>query len=154
VASNPLNDWLADVAADAVEVRPGDINAEAQANLWSFSLSPEQAAAVSVDDVVRFVDQVVEARRGWLRDKGAAMVNYWWHDAQAGQLRFSLVSAGHQRLPFGVEVVQVPDVRQIISDWLASPYLHGIPFANLDSEQTDRPEDRPAALAVWSTVLP
>ena len=51
MTANPFPEWLAEVAADAVIVDPGDIAAEARGNLWSFSLSAEEAAVVTVADV-------------------------------------------------------------------------------------------------------
>jgi hypothetical protein len=91
MTANPFPEWLADAAADAVIVDPGDIAAEAQGNQWSFSLSADMAAVVTVADVETFSTGVADARRAWLAARGAGpMVLYWWHDRQAGQLRFSL----------------------------------------------------------------
>lgn len=132
MTANPFPEWLAEVATDAVVVRPDDIGAEARCNLWTFSLSPEQAAAVSVADVEQFAAGVAEARRAWLEARGAGpMLLYWWQDSQAGQLRFSLVSAVHGRLPFDCEVVPAVSFRSVATDWLSSPLLHGISSADL-----------------------
>ena len=156
MAANPFPEWLADVASDAVVVRPDDVDAEARGNLWSFALSPEQSAAVSAADVEAFAVGVAEGRRAWLsaRDAGP-MVLYWWHDAQAGQLRFSLVSAAHGRLPFGHEVVPAASLAAVASDWLGSPHLHGIAWGEVRPLAPDEvpAEPRPAALPVWSVVL-
>ena len=157
MAANPLAEWLAEVAADAVVVRPEDIEVEARANLWSFSLTPEQVAAVSADDVVNFAAGVAEGRRSWLSSRRAGpMVLYWWHDAQAGQLRFSLVSASHGRLPFGCEVVPAASLAEVASDWLGSPSLHGISPGELRelTPGEEPPEPSPAVLRVWSLILP
>ena len=59
------------------------------------------------------------------------MLLYCWHDEQAGQFRLSLVSASHGKLPFGCEVAPVEDLGAIIRSFLASPYLGGIPWADL-----------------------
>ena len=155
VVLNPFIEWIAQVAADPVVVRPDNIGAEAKGNLWSFSLSPQQAAAVTVADVRRFAEQVILARRAWLNARNAgAMVIYWWHDAQAGQLRFSMVSAVHGELPFGCRTIAAPSLESVIDDWLRSPSLHGIPWSELQPSAADDPERTPFSLAVWTQVVP
>ncbi len=152
---NPFIEWIAEVAADPVVVRQDNIGAEAKSNLWSFSLSPEQAAVVSVADVLRFAEQVILARRAWLNARNAGeMVLYWWHDAQAGQLRFSMVSAVHGELPFGCRTIAAPSLESVIDDWLRSPDLHGISWSELRASAADDPEPRPFSLAVWTQVVP
>src|SRR6476659_4930425 len=71
MAANPFLVWLAEVAADAVVVRPEDIEAEACGNQSSFSLSPEQPAIVSVADVEEFATGVADGRRAWLSARPA-----------------------------------------------------------------------------------
>jgi hypothetical protein len=132
VAVNPFPGWLAEIAADPIVICPDCIDAEAHGNLWSFALSPEQAAVVSVTDVEAFAAGVADGRRAWLMaHRSEQMVLYWWHDAQAGQLRFSLVSAAHNRLPFGCEVAPAASIKAVAADWLGSPALHGIPWDEL-----------------------
>ena len=85
------------------------------------------------------------------------MVLYWWHDRQAGQLRFSLVSAAHGRLPFGARVVPAPSVRAIAEDWLSSPHRDGIPWAEtrpLTPGEAERNRAASPDLPVWSVRLP
>jgi hypothetical protein len=152
---NPFIEWSAEVASDPVVVRPDNIRAEAKGNLWSFSLSPEQAAAVTVATVLRFAEQVILARRAWLTARNAGeMVLYWWHDAQAGQLRFSMVSAVHGALPFGCKTTQASSHESVIEDWLRSSYLHGIPFSELEPSAADDVEPTLAPLSVWSQTVP
>lgn len=156
MASNPFIEWLADVAADPVVIRADSIEAEARSNMWSFSLSPEQVAAVCTADVVRFAGQVAEARRAWLAARKAGpMVLYWWHDAQAGQLRFCLVSAVHGHLPFGCKLVAAPSLESLVEEWLGSPHLHGIAWSELRPSAADDDTDAPRPpLAVWSQTVP
>lgn len=156
MSANPFREWLAEVGTDAVVVRPDDITAEARGNLWSFSLSPEQLAVTSVVDVEVFAVGVAEGRRAWLAARRSGpMVLYWWHDVQAGQLRFSLVSAVHGCLPFGGEVVAAASFAAVASDWLRSQHLHGIAWSELQPLSPDgvAPEAPPVALPVWSLML-
>ena len=64
--ANPFPEWLAEVAADAVVVRPDDVTAEARGNLWTFGLSAEQRAVVTSAEVEEFVRAVAAARGRWL----------------------------------------------------------------------------------------
>jgi len=154
LALNPFIDWLPEVTADPVVVCPNDIGAEARGNLWSFSLSANQAAAVCVADVIRFAGQVAEARRAWLAThKVGQMVLYWWHDDQAGQLRFSLVSAVHARLPFGCKLVAAKNLDSIVQQWLGSPHSHFIPWSDLQRLAVGEAEPPVPPLSVWSQTL-
>src|ERR1700722_4768606 len=102
---NPFPTWLDEVASEPLVVNTDCIEAEAHRNMWSFSLSREQAASVSIADVEEFARGVIEARRASLSATGMRpMVMYWCHDAMAGHLCFSLVSASHGILPFGCEL--------------------------------------------------
>ncbi|UYC10449.1 hypothetical protein [Xanthomonas sp. CFBP 8445] len=114
--------WLQQAAAAAIVVDGDAIQHEAQANLWAFSPREDQAAGVDVASVVRCVEAVADDRQATLRAQGApSMIFYCWHDGQARQLRFSLVSAAHGRLPFGVPIQQtsLPALiaRIVQTDW-------------------------------------
>jgi hypothetical protein len=127
VEQSPFADWLPDVVRDPVVVRPDDIIAEARGNQWSFSLTPSQAASVTIPEVLAFAAEVSRGRTEWLRRHSSApVVLYWWHDSQAGQLRFSLVSASHGRLPFGCPLSPAPELATIVSAWLAAPISGGV----------------------------
>ena len=159
MVANPFPEWLPDVVADAVVVDPSNIAAEAHGNQWSFSITPEMAAAVSIADVEAFAAGVADARRAWLSARGAGpMVLYWWHDEQAGRLRFSLVSAAHGRLPFGRCVIPAASFRVIAEEWLKSPYLGGIPWAEprplAAGEEEQETAPPPLSLPVWSLQVP
>ena len=137
-------------------VRPDDINAEAHGNMWSFSLTAEQAASVTTTDVVAFAAAVADARRAWLSANGfGSLVLYWWHDSMAGQLRFSMVSAKHGQLPFRCEIFQTSSLEPIASDWLGSASLHGIPWNELrESAPAEAAAEPPHfVLPVWSVAL-
>lgn len=156
-----LAEWLPDVVNDPVVVQPDDLNSEARRNLWSFSLSREMAATITVAHVERFSEKIIEARRKWLTVKGAeAMWIYWWHDEMVGQLRFSLVSTTHGRLPFGSRVIATPRLSEIIAAWLNSRCLEGIPWEEpqgIDDEilaRHDHSDHEARDLRVWSAVIP
>lgn len=138
MAANPFPGWLTEVAADAVVIRPDDIIAEARGNLWTFGLDDRQRAAVTPAEVEVFVLAVAAARGQWLAERGlGSMRLYCWHDAQAGQLRLSLVSAGHPALPFGCPVDASADLAAVVRDFLGA--VAALPLA---------------PLPVWAAVVP
>jgi hypothetical protein len=156
---SPFSRWLRDVASDPVVVDRDDIGAEGLGNEWIFTLTPEEAAIVTIADVEAFAAAVVEVRRAWLLALGASsMVMYWWHEAPAGALCFSLVSAGHGFLPFRRSVIPAASLRAVAVAWLGSPYLKGTPseeFVAVDPSLDDEISEMPLPdLPVWSMRLP
>jgi hypothetical protein len=162
VTQNPFPEWLEEVAADEIVVNAADIKAECFPNMWSFSLSFEMAEATTIQDVKDFVLKIVRARADQLQERGfppKSMVFYCWHDEQAAQLRFSLVSASHGHLPFGATLQSVEKLETIIGSWFNNPYLEGIPWDEFvevdpnDLEPEDEDEGEPYVLQVWSTLI-
>lgn len=115
--------WLQQAADDAIVVDGEDMQHEARSNLWAFSPRDDQHAGLDAESVARFVEAVADSRQAALRAQGLpAMTFYCWHDGQARQLRLSLVSSAHGRLPFAGPVRHVP-LREIVdravhADWL------------------------------------
>lgn len=143
----PFPAWFKDVVTEKLIVEPKDIDIECQANMWSVSLSPEQAKIVSIENVKDFILQVKLAYIDQLCAQGypeGSMCFYCWHDEQAGRLRFSLVSASHKYLPFPCKLRGVEDIEAIVGDWLICCNLHGT-----DWEE----EDAPYVLPIWSVQI-
>jgi hypothetical protein len=117
------HEWLQLARSDEIVVDNSDINREAQGNLWVFSPPDDQLERLDTEAVMRFVDEVIRSRHAVLSDgRLPDMTFYCWHDHQARQLRFSLVSSSHGRLPFACEVKRV-DLRSVVcavvhDDWL------------------------------------
>ena len=156
MAANPCCEWLTEVAADAVVVRPVFVILVGCGNRGAGARAPEQAAIVTIADVVVFSNAVADGRRVWLSAHGARpMVLFWWHDTPAGQLRFSMVSAAHGQLPFGCEIVGASSLASIVSNWLRSKTLHGIPWSEFQEFSPDEVVTDPPnfVLPVWSVVL-
>ncbi len=120
MVANPFPGWLAEVSADAVVVRPDDTTAEARGNLWTFGLDEDQRAAIGPAEVEAFVRAVAAARGRWLAERGSGPMRFYcWHDAQAGQLRLSLVSASGAGLPFVCPVEPVSVLGAVAQGFLA-----------------------------------
>jgi hypothetical protein len=117
------HEWLQLARDDVIVVDDADINREARENLWVFSPREDQLGRVDSDTMMRLVDEIIRHRRAALSDRGLPeMIFYCWHDPLARQLRFSLVSSLHGRLPFAREAKKV-DLWTVVGavvqdDWL------------------------------------
>lgn len=146
-----VNAWLAMAQDDEVLVDPDDINHEAMTNMWSFSPTDEETPYIEAADIVEFIGQVIAARSSALA--GEAMLLYCWHDAQCRQLRFSLVSRSHGRLPFRCALRETQDLsliaeRVVNGDWRNENYMQA------PSEQGDEQEAAPFVLPVFVVPVP
>jgi hypothetical protein len=158
----PFNDWLPDVAADPIFIdsAPAGLGEEARRNMWAFSISSEQAEAVSAPAVVEFVMEVARARSKQLSDLPLgphATAFYCWFDEQACQLRFSLVSASHGQLPFGATVKLVEDLCHLADRFVRSDYHDGIPWSEISdcSDEDEKPQSvNEYVVEVWTITVP
>ena len=146
--------WFEMAKADEVVIDDEDINYEALENQWIFSPREDELEGLTPEAVTKFVQAVFEARREWLRSHRAApMLFYCWHDFQARQLRFSLVSASHGRLPFGCQLEETSlesvTTRVVRIDWLAETY-----FVPARYEEVLEAQEKPFVLPVWVARLP
>ncbi|MDN2696303.1 hypothetical protein O0882_08245 [Janthinobacterium sp. SUN073] len=136
---------------DEVFIDTDDINHEAITNMWSFSPTDEETPQIHAADIVEFIGQVIAARRSALAGKD--MLFYCWHDAQCRQLRFSLVSRSHGRLPFGCELRETQDMaliaeRVVNGDWRIEDPMQA------PSEEGDEQEAAPFVLPVFVVAVP
>jgi hypothetical protein len=165
MATNPFQEWLSEVVADKIVIALDEINTEAEANMWSFSLTSEQAAAIAPDQVEMFIREVAEAGSKQIDALGCgSMLFYCWHDEMAAQLLFSLVSTSHAILPFGCPIERVADLGLVVRDFLSSTYHDGIPWSEFEivthPSQTELDQideesaQRMSPLRVWSQELP
>ena len=149
--STVLSNWLAMARDDAVEIDPDDINHEAMTNMWSFSPTDEETPQIHAADIVEFIGEVIAARRGALT--GEDMLLYCWHDAQCRQLRFSLVSRSHGRLPFRCELRETQDLT-LIADRVVNGDWRNEDVMQAPSEEGDEQEPAPSYLPVFVTPVP
>ena len=160
-------DDVAEVTSDTILVNtpPTGVVQEARANLWAFSVTPEQARGITPAQVEQFLHAIMGARSRELvaRDGGNhPMYFYCWCDEQAAQLRFSLVSVLHGHLPFARPITPVPELSTIIVRFLAFPNHDGIQLggsvlpgaANNTSSAADPVDTPPQPLEVWIRQLP
>ena len=130
----------------------GDLNQEIRTNMWSISMSREQRTNTSLDQLLAFFRDVMANRREQIRHSQAnhGMWFYIWHDQQASQLRFSLISNFHTKLPFEAEVISA-NLETILEEFLNS--LNHIPLSPFDVYDYD-PEKQRAEQDTPPFVLP
>lgn len=136
---------------DAVEIDPDDINHEAMTNMWSFSPTEEETPQIHAADIIAFVGELMAARSSAV--KGEEMLFYCWHDAQCRQLRFSLVSRSHGRLPFRCELRETQDL-SLIADRVVNGDWRNEDFMQEASEEGDEQESPPFILPVFVVPVP
>lgn len=149
--STVVNNWFSMAKDDAVEIDPDDINHEAMTNMWSFSPTDEETPQIHAADIVAFIRELIAARSSAL--VGEEMLFYCWHDAQCRQLRFSLVSRSHGRLPFRCEVRETQDL-SLIADRVVNGDWRNEDFMQAPSEEGDEQEQAPFILPVFVAPVP
>ncbi|CAM2745988.1 hypothetical protein [Janthinobacterium lividum] len=149
--STVLNNWFSMAKDDAVEIDPDDINHEARTNMWSFSPTDEETPQIHAADIVAFIGELIAARSSAL--VGEEMLFYCWHDAQCRQLRFSLVSRSHGRLPFRCELRETQDLA-LIADRVVNGDWRNEDFMQAPSEEGDAQEQAPFILPVFVAPVP
>ncbi len=158
-----LDEWLEDVTGDnlLIDESESGLEHEARNNLWSFSISSDQAQTLTKGDIKAFLDAVVEARRQQIMrmpDGRHSMTFYCWYDEQAIQLRFSLVSTSHGRLPFHTDIEVCKDLDYVAARFLTSPNHDGLPMSKFKPQPTAGNQEveatAPASLQVWTKRLP
>jgi hypothetical protein len=108
--------------SDEIVVDSQDVNREARENMWVFSPRDDQLGRIDADTVMRFLNEIIRSRRADPSDNAAPEMDFYcWHDHQARQLRFSLVSSSHGCLPFACAIKEVGllgIVDSVVHDWL------------------------------------
>jgi len=152
---NPFLDWLVEVEQDQVviDATQAGLETEARKNLWTFSLTEQQAQELKPEEVLHFLQTVISARERLITERFGhqhPMVFYCWFDELAAQLRFSLVSACHNQLPFKSRVNLVVELIFIVESFLASSYHNGIKAKDFGAALSDVPR----SISVWAKQIP
>jgi hypothetical protein len=108
------------IAGETLVISPHDRDAERANTSW-FGAPPHERLGMSADEVVTAFQETAEL----LRDQMATLpyagpaTFYVWHDGEAGQLRCSTGSCGHDALPFDAPYRATSDLHGIVSEFLA-----------------------------------
>lgn len=143
-----LQRWYEMASHDTVVVDSEDINHEAQANMWGFSPSEGELSQITVEGVEEFIREIIRQRKASLN--GQEMLFYCWHDFQIRQLRFSLVSRSHGRLPFGCEIQRINDISDIVEQAVAGDWLKK---ENIDDADDHLACDKPFLLPIFASCI-
>lgn len=103
---------------------------EISCNCIRLALPPD---GTSVDELARFLDRVKENRRKQLSNSSltADLIYYLWFDEPAGVLCINFINSNHSSLPFRCALRPADSERRILECFLHSPYVSGIPLAEL-----------------------
>ena len=98
-----------------------DLSAELANNTWFISMSKAEREKYTVNELSHFINAVIDNRHSLLSVLNIqhAMYFYLLHDKQACQLRFSLISDFHDKLPFTASVIH-SELNTIVGEFLKS----------------------------------
>jgi hypothetical protein len=133
---------------------------EANENLFCLGPANSELALLTAPGVEEWLHAVLAGKRRQLlaqRGRRYPMQLYCWPDAQASQLRFSLVSAA-AALPFGC-ALRLVELSAVVQEFLAQEYLLlGVNLFNPDSDAARLASAQAApeafVLPVWRVLLP
>lgn len=116
-----------------------ELNKEIENNHWSIDIDSDTAKNIKNEELKVFLSKVVKNRIVQLdnSDKNIDLIFYSWFDGQAGNLNLNFINAGHEILPFRAEFEFVNSIDAIISDFLGSRNLDGIPWDELEDASGD-----------------
>ncbi len=141
-------DYLGDVVEDRIYIgsSDADLEEEVRRNMWSISITGQQAKTLSKEDFLAFISEVISDRKQQVEDAGHGMIFYLWFDEIACQLRFNLISDFHLRLPFESRLQPIETPELIVRRFLESKCHDGIPLSELREvgPDEDSPEPDPA----------
>ncbi|WP_345229257.1 hypothetical protein [Hymenobacter ginsengisoli] len=130
---------------------------EARENMFYLGLAEAELCLHTAPTLEAWLAAVVAGKGQQLRGKHKVMQFYCWHDAQASQLRFSLVSAG-MALPFHCPL-QLVELSVVVQGFIKQECLtfdqnlfeSDMPAGQLMAEQAESTE---FTLPVWRTIIP
>src|SRR5688572_14338015 len=90
-----------------IGITKDDLYLELRTNTWLISFSADERIRLKPDVLEDFFNAVIANRRQQILEANIShgMIFYLWHDEQASQLRFSVISDFHEHLPFKAKIV-------------------------------------------------
>lgn len=128
-----------------------DLYKETENNTWSISISEDLALKITVEDFMNFFDKVIFNRQKQIRGSNGQneMFFYAWFDGFSGQVKFSLISCIHQKLPFGCEIQILNELNPVIQEFLTYSQHDGIEIIEDDTEDIQDEEEHDYILPVF-----
>ncbi|OPA73688.1 hypothetical protein BVG16_26710 [Paenibacillus selenitireducens] len=144
---------LEDIITDSIFIGSSeyDLDEEIANNMWHISSNIELIKALTLKDYRDFFNRVIQNRRDQIIDstQNHGMIFYLWFDQLACQLRFSLISDLHKKLPFQCDLEILKHMDDIILAFLNSPFHDGLPIEGYN----DNIEEKPYILKIYQTML-
>ncbi|XVV14077.1 hypothetical protein ACQP2X_06895 [Actinoplanes sp. CA-131856] len=139
------------IAGETLVLAPDDQDAETANTSW-FGAPMHERISMTADEVVSAFEETAEL----LRDQVAALRHYGpatfyvWHDPQAGQLRCSTRSCGHDQLPFETTYRTTGDLQAIVVEFLEDRAPGAIAWGQMEPVPfPDGPVLEEDEIAVW-----
>jgi hypothetical protein len=133
---------LEDITNDSIYIgsTAADLQKEIETNMWRISISTNLVNQITTDDFNEFIYKVVENRKEQIENSSSnlGMYFYLWFDFMASQLRFNLISDINKKLPFSCEIQILNDPKEIIDDFLRSPFHNGLPIEGYNDDSEDK----------------
>lgn len=134
-----------------------DLFSETGENTWGVSMGQELANEFTIEELVLFFTQVQTNRKEQIvQTSDHPMIFYAWFDWQAASLKFSLISAFHEKLPFNSSYKTIANIEPIIAEFLQFPFHNGIPIIEVHDEISDEREEEEEVMEpfnVFSIVI-
>ena len=146
MAGMGVREQLSDAFAVDPVLRPSELLVEARLNMRAVSRSAAETVPAEVVE-----DLLTAGAAAWLARCAAPATFYAWYDDQAGQLRYSLVSAAPHDLPFGALVRLLTEPHEVVDAFL-SDSTPGLVFLEDSSDKANaRSFEEPVAeIPVWT----
>jgi hypothetical protein len=114
------------------------VKEEIYENMWVISLDENLTPSINKETVKNFIDTLIQQRQEQVTALNYPATLYLWHDEQAAQLRFNILSGHRFKLPFGCKVELQDTIDSILDEFIArgNGYipLEEIEFLNADEE--------------------
>jgi hypothetical protein len=91
---------------------------EIHENMWAISFTKRFATKVTKQELLNCVNNLIRARQEQVSALGYPATFYIWHDGQAGQLCFNILSEHRTSLPFGSLVELQNSIDSILEEFL------------------------------------
>jgi len=99
----------------------GDLQKEIHENMWMITF-PLGFKQMNKDWFSNFIEEVIDNRKNQINQNA---IFYLWYDSMANQIRFNIISAMHNSLPFGCNLEVVNDSNLIYQELVnSSPLIH------------------------------
>ena len=134
---------LEEIVTDSIFVGSSetDLQKEIDTNMWRISISEDIAKQITYYDLIEFLSKVIKNRQDQIDNNtniNHGMFFYLWFDLMASQLRFNLISDVNEKLPFSCKIRILNDPKEIIDDFLGSPFHNGLPIEGYNHETEEK----------------